>query len=481
MKQDMSPLTGPENTPTGAVMVIGGGISGMQSALDLANSGIRVHLVEKSPAIGGKMAQLDKTFPTNDCSMCIVSPKLVEVGRHKNIDLYTHSEVKSLDGEAGKFTANIVRHSRYVDVTKCTGCGLCELVCPVTHISSFPPQPEPGEKKKKLRAKEKRIIRGPGSPTPSSFKAWTFTVDEEKCSQCGLCHRACLHDAITWEKKNYARISQEKCTGCGACFVACPEKFQAISVDNAPEMENSIGAAVHARSEALTQEFTGKDQKDCIRCGLCAITCQKVMQIGALKMVKEGIEAGVDICQVCGACVSICPVNFLDMSQVTNKEPRPLLDKFNENLAGRKPVNIHYPQAVPRVPVIDETSCVQLNTGACGTCKTICGVGAISYDHQEIETEIEIGSVIFSPGFEPFNAELRGEFGYGQYKNVVTSIEFERLLSASGPTSGTVSRPGDGAHPKKLPGSSALAPVITPATEITVPRFAVCMQPRKPL
>jgi heterodisulfide reductase subunit A len=119
-------------------------------------------------------------------------------------------------------------------------------------------------------------------------------------------------------------------------------------------------------------------------------------------------------------------------------------------LNGRKPVNIHYPQAVPRVPVIDEASCVQLNSGACGTCATICGVGAIHYDHRETETEIDIGSVIFSPGIEVFDARIRGEFGYGLYKNVVTSIEFERLLSASGPTSGTVARPGDGKHPKKI-------------------------------
>ena len=102
------------------------------------------------------------------------------------------------------------------------------------------------------------------------------------------------------------------------------------------------------------------------------------------------------------------------------------------------------------MPVIDEKSCVQLNSGACGTCATICGVGAIHYDHRETETKIDIGSVIFSPGIEVFDARLRGEFGYGLYKNVVTSIEFERLLSASGPTSGTVARPGDGKHPKKI-------------------------------
>ncbi len=436
--------------PTGAVMVIGGGISGMQSALDLANAGIKVYLVESSPAIGGKMAQLDKTFPTNDCSMCIVSPKLVEVGRHKNIELFTHSEVKNLSGEAGSFKATIVRHARYVDVAACTGCGLCEIVCPVTQISYFPETPKEVEKKTRQRAKEKRIIRGDGFPQPTSAHKWTFTVDEEACGMCGGCHRACLHGAISWEKKQKAVIDQNKCTGCGACLVACPEKYLAIRIDDAPDLDKSIGAAVYARSATLRKERSELDSKVCIRCGLCAITCEKTMNIGALKMVEEGIEAGVDICQVCGACVSVCPVNFLAIDQVAGRTPRPLLNRFNEGLNGRKPINIHYPQAVPRVPVIDEASCVQLNSGACGTCATICGVGAIHYDHRETETEIDIGSVIFSPGIEVFDAGMRGEFGYGLYKNVVTSIEFERLLSASGPTSGTVARPGDGMHPEKI-------------------------------
>ena len=342
MTGNLSAPSGKEKTPTGSVMVIGGGISGMQSALDLANAGIKVHLVESSPAIGGKMAQLDKTFPTNDCSMCIVSPKLVEVGRHRNIELFTHSEVQDVKGDAGNFRATIVSHARYVDVQACTGCGLCELVCPVTQISTFPEPVAEGEKKKKLRAKEKRILKKSGRPQAVSLHKWTFAVDEEACSKCGGCFKACLHDAVQWEKKSIARIDQEKCTGCGACLAACPEKFQAITVDNAPDLEKSLGAAVHARSELLKKEFAGKENQDCVRCGLCVITCQKVMQIGALKMTAEGIEAGVDICQVCGACVSLCPVNYLTIDQVTNRTPRPLLNRFNEGLNGRKPVNNSY-------------------------------------------------------------------------------------------------------------------------------------------
>jgi heterodisulfide reductase subunit A2 len=450
MSENLHPTTTTTATPTGAVLVLGGGISGMQSALDLANSGLKVYLVESSPAIGGKMAQLDKTFPTNDCSMCIVSPKLVEVGRHRNIELLTHSELQRLDGEAGHFRAAVMQHARYVDVAKCTGCGLCELVCPVTHISTFPFLKNDDDKKKRLRAKEKRTISTTAPVAPTSLHGWTFTVDEEKCSQCGSCKRACLQEAVIWQKKEFARIDQDKCTGCGACLVACPEKYDAITVTAAPELEKSLGAAVHERSFRLKQSFRSRETDDCIRCGLCVITCKKIMRIGALKMVSDGIEAGIDICQACGACVSNCPVNFLSIDQVTNKEPRPLFDIFNENLSLRKPINIHYPQAVPRVPVIDEKSCVKLNSGACGTCATICGVGAIAYDHKETIREVEVGSVIFSPGIEVFDAAIRGEFGYGSYKNVVTSIEFERLLSASGPTSGTVARPGDGRHPRKI-------------------------------
>ena len=117
--------------PIGAVLVVGGGIGGMQASLDLAEAGMKVYLAEESSAIGGRMSQLDKTFPTNDCSMCIVSPKLVQVGRHPDIDVLSLTGVVGVWGEAGSFTVKLREESRYVDVAKCTGCGECEKVCPV--------------------------------------------------------------------------------------------------------------------------------------------------------------------------------------------------------------------------------------------------------------------------------------------------------------------------------------------------------------
>ena len=121
----------------GAVLVVGGGIGGIQAALNLAESGYKVYLVERSPAIGGVMAQLDKTFPTNDCSMCILSPKLVECGRHLNIEIMACSEILDIRGEAGNFEVLVTKHPRYVDVQKCTGCGECAEVCPVEIPSEF--------------------------------------------------------------------------------------------------------------------------------------------------------------------------------------------------------------------------------------------------------------------------------------------------------------------------------------------------------
>ena len=121
----------------GSVMVVGGGVAGMQASLDLANSGFYVHMVETKPAIGGVMAQLDKTFPTNDCSMCIISPKLVECGRHLNIEIHTLTDVADISGEPGNLTVTLQKQPRYIDQAKCTGCGECANVCPVTMSDTF--------------------------------------------------------------------------------------------------------------------------------------------------------------------------------------------------------------------------------------------------------------------------------------------------------------------------------------------------------
>ncbi len=125
------------NGKIGAVMVLGAGVAGIQASLDLADMGYKVYLVEDKPSIGGAMAQLDKTFPTNDCAMCLLSPKLVDTARHQNIEIITNSELRKVDGLAGNFTVTINKRPRYIDEEKCTGCGTCTNSCPVRNIAHF--------------------------------------------------------------------------------------------------------------------------------------------------------------------------------------------------------------------------------------------------------------------------------------------------------------------------------------------------------
>jgi heterodisulfide reductase subunit A len=238
----------------GAVLVVGGGIAGIQASLDLADSGIKVYLLDESSSIGGTMTQLDKTFPTNDCAMCILAPKLVTAGRHSDIELIMGAEMKSVEGEEGHFQVMLVRKPRFIDEEKCTGCGVCGQECPVEAI-----------------------------------------------------------------------------------------------------------------------------------------------------------------------------------------------DEFNEGLSERSAIYVRYPQAVPLVYAIDRDKCI-----GCGTCQEVCKAGAVQYDEKEKEIALHVGSIILAPGFEVFDPKLKGEYGYGQYSNVVSSIEFERILSASGPYGGLVLRPSDGKVPRKI-------------------------------
>jgi len=128
-----------------AALVIGAGIAGMQAALDIADAGFKVYLVEREPSIGGRMSQLDKTFPTLDCSACIMTPKMVDVSRHPNIELLTYSEVEVVEGEAGHFRVRIRRKARSVDADKCTGCGLCVNNCIVRNAPYLPAAQSEGE------------------------------------------------------------------------------------------------------------------------------------------------------------------------------------------------------------------------------------------------------------------------------------------------------------------------------------------------
>jgi len=153
----------------GAVLVIGGGIAGIQASLDLAETGQKVYLLESSPAIGGNMARLDKTFPTNDCSMCILSPKIVECGRHLNIETITWADLEEVSGSAGNFKIKVRKRARYVDLEKCTGCGECTEVCPVTVASEF--EAEVGERKAIFR------------PYPQAYPN-AFVIDKGRIAPC---------------------------------------------------------------------------------------------------------------------------------------------------------------------------------------------------------------------------------------------------------------------------------------------------------
>ena len=176
--------------PMNNCVVIGGGIAGITAALDIANHGIHVSLIEREPTIGGHMAMLDKTFPTNDCSMCILSPKMVEVGRHPNITLYTCSEVVKVEGEVGNFIVTILRHPRYILENECNGCGDCVEVCPVEVYNRF----DAGV------GVRKAIFKSHPQVVPN-----LVIRDKEHCIDCGLCYDICGRNAVLHDDEDEKR------------------------------------------------------------------------------------------------------------------------------------------------------------------------------------------------------------------------------------------------------------------------------------
>lgn len=255
-----APLVPGETPVTKRALVIGGGIAGIQTALDIADAGFEVDIVETKPTIGGKMAQLDKTFPTLDCAACILTPKMVDAGQNERIRIFSYSEVCEVHGFVGKFSVKIKKRARYVDETKCTGCGLCT----------------------------------------------------EKCPQKGI------------------------------------------------------------------------------------------------------------------------------------------PNEFNLGMDTRRAIYIPFAQAVPKVATIDPMHCNMLKNGKCGVCAKLCSVGAIDYKQQDEFIEERYGAIVAATGFNPIPMDKFDEFAYSQSKDVVTSLELERLMNAAGPTGGTLLRPSDGKHPHTI-------------------------------
>ena len=255
-----APLTAGTSPVTKRALVIGGGIAGIQTALDVADAGYEVDIVEKAPTIGGRMAQLDKTFPTLDCAACILTPKMVDAAQNEKINIISYAELDSLSGYVGNFTAKICKKARYIDETKCTGCGVCTEKCP---------------------------------------------------SRKGL-------------------------------------------------------------------------------------------------------------------------------------------NEFNMGLNTRGAIYIPFAQAIPNVAVIDAKNCLHFRTGKCGLCEKNCSAGAIRFDQQDEMLERKYGAIIVATGFKPIDASAFDEYAYTQSKDVVTSLEFERIMNAAGPTKGQLVRPSDGKHPREI-------------------------------
>ena len=196
----------------------------------------------------------------------------------------------------------------------------------------------------------------------------------------------------------------------------------------------------------------------CILCGLCARVCSEMMGRGAINLFGRGADRETRTafaepsgqCQACGACAFVCPTGAVDLATITSRHLQPHVTAFDKHLTARPSIDLAHPQAAPRVPVIDRESCIHFRTGECGLCAKVCQAGAIDYDQPEETLKLDVGSVVLTPGFEAFDATRRGEFGFGFAPNVLSNVQFERLLSASGPTSGHVRRPSDGKAPKRL-------------------------------
>lgn len=207
--------------------------------------------------------------------------------------------------------------------------------------------------------------------------------------------------------------------------------------------------------------FQSEDD-DCILCGLCVRMCER-MGNSAISLTGRGVDMKVDtpfhmqtdVCLACGACAFVCPTGHITLEKINKeitkkKNVRPIPSEYEMGLKGRKPVYVPYAQAVPNIPAIDRDSCVHFKTGGCKVCAEFCGVDAIDHNMRDETIELNVGSIILAPGFKPFDPSKFDNYSYAQHPNVMTAMEFERVLSASGPTAGHLVRTSDHKEPKKI-------------------------------
>ena len=220
--------------------------------------------------------------------------------------------------------------------------------------------------------------------------------------------------------------------------------------------EARIFQELGARYGIEKPRFEPREGELCYLCGLCVRFCNEVVGARAISFIGRGVarEVGTpfykvsEACIACGACEFICPTGAIKVSDITDKEPRPLLLDFDMGLRSRGNIYVPFPQAVPNVPVIDREHCLHFQADACGVCSVVCPSGAIDYDQEDEFIEVDVGAVVVATGFDPFDAALEPEFGYGRYPNVISALEFERLASASGPTAGKIRL--NGQEPKEI-------------------------------